>query len=311
MSIAWMTRVFASPEPTQATERLMLLALADNANDQGVCWPSMNTLRLKCALKTIRGAEKVVARLEKSGFVERELRDGKTTVYHLKSGRLEPDERMEKPVDKSQTPERADGGFSGRLPNARTGVKTGTPEQPDGGPPNAGTGEPSKNHHKEGRQANARARGDVDNLDGSSVREPGELLLAAAASFEDRSGLVEALVAQGVDEPVAAELVARSDPEHVRAMLERGAQEANGPGWYVRALQGKGYRARRVSGTRRRMTHVEALAYLEENDIVITGDNPMDRYLEVERESGTTYFVVKRADHSGATAMASDGEVEA
>ncbi len=110
MSIAWMTRVFASPEPTQATERLMLLALADNANDQGVCWPSMNTLRLKCALKTIRGAEKVVARLEASGFVKRELRDGKTTVYHLKSGRLGPAEPMKRPVDKSQTPERTDGG---------------------------------------------------------------------------------------------------------------------------------------------------------------------------------------------------------
>ncbi len=110
MSIAWMTRVFASPEPTQATERLMLLALADNANDQGVCWPSMNTLRLKCALQTIRGAEKVVARLESAGFVKRELRDGKTTVYHLKSGRLGPAARMEKPVDKSPTPERADGG---------------------------------------------------------------------------------------------------------------------------------------------------------------------------------------------------------
>ncbi len=298
-----MTRVFASPKPRQATERLMLLALADNANDQGVCWPSMNTLRLKCALKTIRGAEKVVARLEASGFVERELRDGKTTVYHLKSGRLGPAERMEKPVDKSQTPERADGGKPGRPPNARTGVKTGTPEQPDGGPPNAGTGEPSKNHHKEGRQAKARARVDVDNLDGSSGRESGERRPAAAASFEDRSGLLGELVARGVDEPVAAELVARSDPEHVRAMLERGAQEAERPGWYVSALQGRGYRARRAPGSRRRMTHAEALAYLEENDIVITGDDPMDRYLEVEREGGKTYFVVKRDDPGGEVAV--------
>ncbi len=125
------------------------------------------------------------------------------------------------------------------------------------------------------------------------------MLPAAAASFEDRSGRLEELVARGVDRPVAAELVERSDPEHVRAMLERGAQEADGPGWYVRALQGEGYRARRAPGSRRRMEHAEALAYLEENDIVITGENPMDRYLEVERENGKTYFVVKRADPGG------------
>ena len=75
-------------------------------------------------------------------------------------------------------------------------------------------------------------------------------------------------------------------------MLERGEAEANGPGWYVRALQGEGYRERRLS--QRRMTHAEALDYLERNDIVISGDNPMDRYLEVEREKGKTYFVIKK-----------------
>ncbi len=127
----------------------------------------------------------------------------------------------------------------------------------------------------------------------------GEMLPAAAASFEDRSGLLEELVARGVDEAVAAELVVQSDPEHVRAMLLRGAQEAKGPGWYVRALQGEGYRARQASGSRRRMTHAEALAYLEQNDIILSRENPMDRYLEVERHSGKTYFVLKRADESG------------
>ncbi len=126
----------------------------------------------------------------------------------------------------------------------------------------------------------------------SGVKPLADVPPAAAASFEDGSGLLGELVARGVDEPVAAELVASSDPEHVRAMLERGEAEANGPGWYVRALQGEGYRARRAS--RRRMTHAEALAYLERNDIVISGDNPMERYLEVEREGGKTYFVIKK-----------------
>ena len=130
----------------------------------------------------------------------------------------------------------------------------------------------------------------------------GELLPAAAASFEMNSVLLEALVERGVDESVAERLVSESEPEHVRAMLERGEREAEGPGWYVRALQGEGYRARRVSGSRRRMTHAEALKYLEQNDIILSRDNPMDRYLEVEREDGKTYFVPKDVDPGGEVA---------
>lgn len=42
--------------------------------------------------------------------------------------------------------------------------------------------------------------------------------------------------------------------------------------------------------------HAEALAYLEDNDIVISRDNPMDRYLEVQRDGGKTYFVPKDVD---------------
>ena len=128
----------------------------------------------------------------------------------------------------------------------------------------------------------------------------GELLPAAAASFEMNSVLLEALVERGVDESVAERLVSESEPEHVRAMLERGEREAEGPGWYVRALQGKGYRAHDSAlRSRRRMTHAEALAYLEQNDIILSRENPMDRYLEVERHSGKTYFVLKRADPGG------------
>ena len=59
------------------------------------------------------------------------------------------------------------------------------------------------------------------------------------------------------------------------------------------------------------MTHAEALAYLEENDIVISKDNPMDRYLEIERESGKTYFMRKNADESSKPATAPGGEVAA
>jgi len=119
----------------------------------------------------------------------------------------------------------------------------------------------------------------------------GELLPAAAASFEDRSGLLEALVARGVDEAVAVELVASSDPEHVQAMLMRGMQEAKGPGWYVRAIE-EGYRAyKHGGGGLRRYTHAEALAALQRKGIALSPERPLDHFFDVQREDGAVWFV--------------------
>lgn len=56
-----------------ATRRLVLLALADSANDQGVCWPSVPTIARKanCSVSAARAA---VAELEKQGIVIRQAR---------------------------------------------------------------------------------------------------------------------------------------------------------------------------------------------------------------------------------------------
>ena len=48
MSIACIQDIFALPKPKGA-KRLLLLAIADNADDNGVAWPSMATLAQKCA----------------------------------------------------------------------------------------------------------------------------------------------------------------------------------------------------------------------------------------------------------------------
>ena len=55
MSIQWMTRVWAAPEPVHPTDRLMLLALADNANDEGYCWPCVATLQRRCSGAAVLG----------------------------------------------------------------------------------------------------------------------------------------------------------------------------------------------------------------------------------------------------------------
>jgi hypothetical protein len=65
-----------------STEKLVLLAIADNGNDQGVCWPSMATLARKTAL-TERGIQKVLVRLEELRLVGRIERPGRSNVYQV------------------------------------------------------------------------------------------------------------------------------------------------------------------------------------------------------------------------------------
>lgn len=62
------------------TAKLVLLALADNANDAGVCWPSIPTIARKCDLST-RGVMKILASLESDGHLTRQKNAGKSTVY--------------------------------------------------------------------------------------------------------------------------------------------------------------------------------------------------------------------------------------
>src|SRR5690606_13395065 len=161
-SLRWMSAVFDAPEP-QGTDRLMLLALADNANDEGVCWPGVETLQRKCGLGTRRAAEKALRRVEEwskrapAGCVRLrvEERAGRSSVYHLElSGdppaavpTPEPGDGPE-PQDGGErqdggTPERRDGPTperqDGPAPERQDGP---APERGDGGGPNARTGEP-------------------------------------------------------------------------------------------------------------------------------------------------------------------------
>ena len=69
-------------EDLSATHKLVLLALADWANDEGLCWPSINRLAVKASLTT-RGIQKSIRALEQMGFVRREEVAGKGNRYWL------------------------------------------------------------------------------------------------------------------------------------------------------------------------------------------------------------------------------------
>lgn len=78
-----MTRVWSSEEPTEANERLLLLAIADAANEEGICWPSVKALARKCGVQP-HTARKNLARLVEQGFIERVERPGRSNVYRLR-----------------------------------------------------------------------------------------------------------------------------------------------------------------------------------------------------------------------------------
>lgn len=72
---------------TSGSERLVLLALADNANDQGFCWPSLETIAKKANISR-RYVISIIKKLEKRGdiIVERRRetsKKNKSNVYQV------------------------------------------------------------------------------------------------------------------------------------------------------------------------------------------------------------------------------------
>ena len=75
MALAWEARL-------PITEKLVLLALADNASDEGHCFPSITTLVRKCGAAE-RTIYKTIDRLESLGHLTRHVRKGRSTVYDV------------------------------------------------------------------------------------------------------------------------------------------------------------------------------------------------------------------------------------
>lgn len=65
-----------------AGEKLVMLALADNANDEGLCWPSIATIARKCG-KGERSVQQALRQLESDGLLTREEVIGKGCKYTL------------------------------------------------------------------------------------------------------------------------------------------------------------------------------------------------------------------------------------
>lgn len=74
-----MSWVFAS-ESLDSSEKLVALAIADCANDDGVCWPSLAKLAKKCAM-TETGICRIIERLVSDGIIAKKKRFAQSTIY--------------------------------------------------------------------------------------------------------------------------------------------------------------------------------------------------------------------------------------
>lgn len=91
-----------------ASHKLVLLTLADNSNDQGECFPRLETIARRCGLK-IRPLQKVINKLKAAGYLDTEPRhrkDGRQTsnLFYLNMmGKFSTIDEEELPVHKGDT----------------------------------------------------------------------------------------------------------------------------------------------------------------------------------------------------------------
>jgi hypothetical protein len=137
MSVRVMSLVWAMDLPD--SEKIVLLALADCANDEGHCWPGMATLTRKCS-KSDRTIQIAIRSLCTKGHLTRREVPGKGCNYTV-----HPIVRLADPRS-CCTPE----GTSPRN-------DLGTPPKPVRDTPEAASGKPSKNH----QEPSSSARGAV------------------------------------------------------------------------------------------------------------------------------------------------------
>ncbi len=86
MSISLMTDVWKLK--LQAPRKMVLLALADNANDEGTdCWPSVGKLVEKCSMSE-RAVQGHLSALEEDGYIKRHERLGRSNKFTIHVDRI-------------------------------------------------------------------------------------------------------------------------------------------------------------------------------------------------------------------------------
>nr|WP_121377976.1 helix-turn-helix domain-containing protein [Pseudomonas aeruginosa] len=74
-------------------QKAVLISLADQANDQGVCWPAVDSIATRCCLSK-RAVQQAIKWLRSVGIVSVEERQGRSTMYSVTPAAYEPPQEM-------------------------------------------------------------------------------------------------------------------------------------------------------------------------------------------------------------------------
>lgn len=268
MSIAWMSRVWSSEEPSEANERLLLLAIADAANEEGICWPSVRALAQKCGVQP-RTARKNLSRLVEQGFIERVERPGRSNVYRLRTPAPEDTRSPATPGPVGPTHPGTGGPGSPVVPDSppRSSATAGTIIEPSLNP---------QHNHQRPRPLAALLPGG----DGSDV---------VVDERDDEGDVLMMLLTRGIAEGVAAQLVRQYDPGRIRRQVnhydrQRATGGVQSPGWLVKAIEHDWPVPEQNGGDL--MTHREMLRWCEANG----GLHRTGEFEVVKQPDGQTLF---------------------
>ena len=155
-------------------QKAVLISLADQANDGGVCWPGVKTIAMRTCLSE-RAVQEALAWLQAVGLVFREYREHASTYYTIRPAAYDPSAAPAK--RKRATPPGADGApgapYAGGADGAPWGAD-GAPGGADGAPP-----PPQMAHHPPADGAPKSSINRNLNLQGT-ISEPLQQALPAA-----------------------------------------------------------------------------------------------------------------------------------
>jgi len=127
MSIKVTQKVWRAADRLRGNDMLLLLALADYANDHGECWPSVRTLAARMGLCE-RTIYKLISRAVRAGYITVVSGGGKgrSNRYRLMLEVIAGEHEAQ-----ATNPERADRVSGGQTLNAQTGFTSPNPEHSD------------------------------------------------------------------------------------------------------------------------------------------------------------------------------------
>ncbi|WP_093534249.1 helix-turn-helix domain-containing protein [Stenotrophomonas rhizophila] len=118
------------------TQKAVLISLADQANDDGVCWPAIGTIAKRCCMSA-RAVRSAMDHLEVVGLLSRERRFNSSNVYAVTPGKFNAAVSATKGKRKAAKPCGAPG--AGAAPHAG-GAPGAVGGAPDAGGEAAGAG---------------------------------------------------------------------------------------------------------------------------------------------------------------------------